>query len=86
MGGGAPLDFVVGMCYALEQVRSEVTPNIMACDRGIQGGKCSRCGTNHRSNRYPGGCERAVKTAAAIKAIKEQARRKEAAFQMRMGI
>ncbi len=59
----------------------------MGCDYGGQGGRCSRCGIAHPHSRSAEASYKALeKSAEAVQAIQEQARRKKAAFQMRMGI
>ncbi len=80
-----PLDSSLQVCYDLYQVRSEVTPNIMACNYGGQGGRCTRCGHRHPHTRAAAARQSADEpTQAREKAIKEQTRRKEAYTQKRL--
>jgi len=82
-----PLDVAREVWYDLYQVRSEVTPNIMACTRGGQGGRCTRCGAIHPYQRgSKGDRETICTTAAKVKAVKEHARKKAAAAQRRMSL
>ena len=62
-----------------------MNPNIMACSRGIQGGRCSRCGTPHHSKRAGETGDKALREAAnqaKASAIRER-RRKERAKEVR---